>query len=87
MISDLGVQYLLPEISANLSWLDEIVAMSTFDKIRLTVIPEPGTGLLIGLGLVIIAAGRLRRRLPLEREPSRSLCEPRGAHEKSDPEP
>ncbi|MGH0032242.1 MAG: PEP-CTERM sorting domain-containing protein [Myxococcota bacterium] len=57
-ISTSLLDVVLPAIEGELSWLAHIVSGPTGDRLRFQVVPEPGSALLLGLGLVCVAARR-----------------------------
>ena len=63
----------LPELEMGLGWTASIVSSGGLDRLRLTIVPEPKTALLLGIGLVCLAAWsrparRANARLPRHRQ-------------------
>jgi hypothetical protein len=59
-IVDLGASFALPDLGADLFFVASIVDLAEQQALRLALIPEPGTGALLALGLGVLAARRRR---------------------------
>jgi hypothetical protein len=59
-IVDLGASFALPDLGPDLFFVASIVDLAEQQALRLAIIPEPGTGALLGLGLTVLAARRRR---------------------------
>ena len=53
-----SLELVTPALPAGLGWLAEVVSTGDFEALRFLVVPEPGAGSLLALGLVLLAAGR-----------------------------
>ncbi len=61
IIEDNGFDVVAPELGEGLGWVASIVSGPDDDRLRLRVVPEPATALLVALGLAGLASRRARR--------------------------
>ena len=57
-----AIAYVLPALAGGLSWETFVDTGGSFDTLTLQIVPEPGTGVLLLVGLVFVARRRADRR-------------------------